>query len=82
MILSPGLLGERVQIFVAEWQGASCPSGPLSAEAVEQGGTVSWMTLEACMQAIDAGHLEDAKTELALQRFIKLRNLNRLETSW
>ena len=70
--LSPGVLAERLHYVVASLEG--CPAGEptLDGSPVEEGSALRFVTLADAIAAIDAGHLQDAKSEVALRRFLAI----------
>lgn len=68
--LSPGVLAERLHYVAASLDG--CPSGDptLDGSPVEEGSALRFVTLDEAIAAIDRGDIQDAKTEVALRRFV------------
>lgn len=70
--VAPGILSEKIYVSHVEVTGRpqGVPEGDGS--PLEEGSTLRWRTREALFAAIASGELQDAKTELALRRFVEL----------
>ena len=73
VFLSPGLMAEKIHLFAVRVPDHRAEVEAKGDGAVEQGATVRWWPLSACLARCAEGVIEDAKTELALRRFAELR---------
>jgi ADP-ribose pyrophosphatase len=72
----PGIVSEKIHVLEAE---VVRPPGPDLVEAphvgdgspLEEGAFLQWRTLADALDAIDAGRLEDGKTEIAFRRLAR-----------
>jgi ADP-ribose pyrophosphatase len=71
--VAPGIISEKIYLTHAEATGRpmEAPSGDGS--PLEEGGALRWRSLDSLQQALATGELQDAKTELALGRFLAQR---------
>lgn len=71
--VAPGILSEKIFLAAVEVTGKepSAPSGDGS--PLEDGGALRWRSASELEQAIASGEIQDAKTELALSRFLASR---------
>jgi len=72
-LVAPGILSEKIFLAAVEVTGVAPEEAKGDGSPLEEGGVLTWRTPEALRAAIDAGEVQDAKTELALERFLKLR---------
>jgi len=68
LFLSPGVLAEQVHFLVAEVDPALAAAPTEDGSPVEERARVRFVTLAQAFQALDAGIVRDAKTEVALRR--------------
>ncbi len=68
--LSPGVLAERLHYVAASLDGCHVGVPTLDGSPVEEGSALRFVTLTEAIAAVDAGHIQDAKTEVALRRFV------------
>ncbi len=68
--LSPGVLAERLHYVAASLDGCEVGAPTLDGSPVEEGSALRFVTLAEAIAAVDAGHIQDAKTEVALRRFV------------
>ncbi len=68
--LSPGVLAERLHYVSASLDGCEVGAPTLDGSPVEEGSALRFVTLAEAIAAVDAGHIQDAKTEVALRRFV------------
>jgi ADP-ribose pyrophosphatase len=68
--VAPGILSEKIYLAAVDATGKpqSVPEGDGS--PLEEGGAVRWWPFEALLAACRSGEVADAKTELALTRFL------------
>ncbi|MBL8922569.1 MAG: NUDIX hydrolase [Myxococcaceae bacterium] len=68
--VAPGIISEKIFLTHVEVTGleAQAPAGDGS--PLEEGGRLTWRSLESLHAAFAAGEIQDAKTELALNRFL------------
>lgn len=71
--VAPGILSEKIFLAAVEVTGkeAAAPEGDGS--PLEDGGSLRWRSASELEQAIASGEIQDAKTELALLRFLASR---------
>ncbi len=69
--LAPGILSEK--IFPAEVDVTGLQQAPAEGDGspLEEGGRIRWRTAEELFAAFESGVIQDAKTELILQRFLR-----------
>ncbi len=68
--VAPGIISEKLYLTSVEVSGLV--AGPLRGDGspLEEGGSVAWRSLASLQQALAGGEIQDAKTELALNRFL------------
>jgi ADP-ribose pyrophosphatase len=71
--VAPGIISEKIFLAEVDVTGleAAAPEGDGS--PLEEGGAVQWRTLASLRAALADGTIQDAKTELALTRFLASR---------
>lgn len=71
--VAPGIISEKIFLAEVDVTGldAAAPAGDGS--PLEEGGAVTWRSLESLRAALADGTIQDAKTELALVRFLARR---------
>lgn len=71
--VAPGIISEKIHLAEVEVTGlAALPAGG-DGSALEEGGVLEWRSLASLRQALADGTIQDAKTELALGRFLAAR---------
>ncbi|MCC6333431.1 MAG: NUDIX hydrolase [Myxococcales bacterium] len=68
--VAPGILSEKIFLAAVEVTGLFPAPAPGDGSPLEEGGVITWRDLAAMRAAIAGGTIQDAKTELALQRFL------------
>lgn len=70
-LLAPGILSEKIFAAACDVTGLTqgVPQGDGS--PLEEGGKMRWRSGPELLAAVDAGQIQDAKTELILQRFLR-----------
>jgi len=68
--LSPGVLAERLHYVSASLDGCTVGAPTLDGSPVEEGSALLFVSLAEAIAAIDRGDIQDAKTEVALRRFV------------
>jgi ADP-ribose pyrophosphatase len=68
--LSPGVLAERLHYVSASLDGCTVGAPTLDGSPVEEGSALLFVSLDEAIAAIDRGDIQDAKTEVALRRFV------------
>lgn len=70
--VAPGIISEKIYLAAVEVTGlqASLPQGDGS--PLEEGGAISWRSRASLESALGDGTIQDAKTELALRRFLAM----------
>ena len=69
-LLAPGILSEKIFLAAADVTGLVPEEAQGDGSPLEEGGALSWRTVSELRAAIDAGVIQDAKTEIALHRFL------------
>ncbi len=69
--VAPGILSEKIFVAACDVSGLvqQVPEGDGS--PMEEGGRIRWRTAAALFAAFENGEIQDAKTEIALQRFLR-----------
>jgi ADP-ribose pyrophosphatase len=69
--VAPGIISEKIFLTAVDVTGrvGAPPQGDGS--PLEEGGTLQWRTLASLEKAIEVGDIQDAKTELAVARFLR-----------
>jgi ADP-ribose pyrophosphatase len=68
--LSPGVLAERLHYVSASLDGCAVGDPTLDGSPVEEGSALLFVSLDEAIAAVDRGDIQDAKTEVALRRFV------------
>jgi ADP-ribose pyrophosphatase len=68
--VAPGILSEKIFLAAVDVTGLEPEVARGDGSPLEEGGVVSWRSAEALRAAIADGTIQDAKTELALVRFL------------
>jgi ADP-ribose pyrophosphatase len=68
--VAPGILSEKIFLAAVDVTGLEPVAPHGDGSPLEEGGEITWRTAEALRAAISDGTIQDAKTELALQRFL------------
>ncbi len=71
--VAPGIISEKIYLTHVEVTGRVLAPPPGDGSPLEEGGTLRWRTLESLQAALETGAIQDAKTELALTRFLARR---------
>lgn len=71
--VAPGILSEKIFLAAVEVTGKQHEEPAGDGSPLEEGGALRWRTADGLLAAIDAGDVQDAKTELALRRFLERR---------
>lgn len=71
--LSPGVLAERLHYVSASLDGCTVGDPTLDGSPVEEGSALLFVSLDEAIAAVDRGDIQDAKTEVALRRFVAQR---------
>lgn len=71
--VAPGIISEKIYLVAVDVTGleAAAPSGDGS--PLEEGGAIAWRSERSLRAALEDGTIQDAKTELALNRFLSRR---------
>lgn len=67
-LVAPGILSEKIFLTEVEVTGLPEQPPPGDGSPLEEGASLSWMSLPEVLAACSAGALEDAKTELGARR--------------
>jgi ADP-ribose pyrophosphatase len=68
--VAPGIISEKIFLAAVEVTGKSGSEPEGDGSPLEEGGGLRWRTEAALREAIASGAIQDAKTELALNRFV------------
>ncbi|MGV3619569.1 MAG: NUDIX hydrolase [Archangium sp.] len=71
--VAPGILSEKIFLTAVEVTGLEATEPEGDGSPLEEGGVPSWRTLASLQAALADGTIQDAKTELALARFLARR---------
>ncbi len=69
--VAPGIVSEKIFLAAVDVSGLEHAEAQGDGSPMEEGGALSWRTPEELRAAIDAGQVQDAKTELALERWLR-----------
>lgn len=75
--VAPGIISEKIFLAEADVTGLEAVPPAGDGSPLEEGGATSWRTLASLERALGDGTIQDAKTELALRRFLARRSLTR-----
>jgi len=67
---APGILSEKLFMTAVDVTGKPQAEPRGDGSPMEEGGQLRWRSAEALCQAIASGEVQDAKTEIVLQRFL------------
>lgn len=67
-LVAPGILSEKIFLTEVEVTGLEAQTPPGDGSPLEEGASVSWMSLPDVLAACMSGAIEDAKTELGARR--------------
>ncbi|MEW5738078.1 MAG: NUDIX hydrolase [Myxococcota bacterium] len=73
--VAPGILSEKIFLAAVEVTGQSPVAAEGDGSPLEEGGAITWRDEASMRAALADGTIQDAKTELALQRFLNLHPL-------
>lgn len=73
--VAPGILSEKIFLSAVDVTGKPHATPLGDGSPLEEGGALRWRTARELEAAIGAGEIQDAKTELALARFERVRTL-------
>ncbi len=68
--VAPGILSERIFLTCVDVTGKTQSTPASDGTPLEEGCTLFWHSADALLAAIASGRIQDAKTELALGRFL------------
>lgn len=71
--VAPGILSEKIFLTAVEVTGLEARPPPGDGSPLEEGGVTGWRSLPSLRAALADGTIQDAKTELALARFLARR---------
>ncbi|MFZ5440996.1 MAG: NUDIX hydrolase [Myxococcota bacterium] len=69
--VAPGIISEKIFLTAVDVTGLEGAAPRGDGSPLEEGGAIAWRTEQSLRQAIDDGTIQDAKTELALERFLR-----------
>ena len=69
--VAPGIISEKIFLTAVDVTGPSWGASRGDGSPLEEGGTLKWRTLASLEQALEAGEIQDAKTELAVARYLR-----------
>jgi ADP-ribose pyrophosphatase len=69
--LAPGILSEKIFAAACDVTGLEQQTPQGDGSPMEEGGKIRWRTAAELFAAFDRGLIQDAKTELILQRFLR-----------
>lgn len=68
--VAPGIISEKIFLAAVEVTGLAPVTAAGDGSPLEEGGVIGWRTTVSLQKAIADGVIQDAKTELALTRFL------------
>jgi ADP-ribose pyrophosphatase len=71
--VAPGIISEKIFLAAVDVTGLDRHEPPGDGSPLEEGGAPRWRTPASLFEAIASGEVQDAKTELALRRFLARR---------
>jgi ADP-ribose pyrophosphatase len=69
--VAPGILSEKIFLAAVDVTGVEGAEPQGDGSPLEEGGTLRWWSSAALREALRSGEIQDAKTELALRRFLE-----------
>jgi ADP-ribose pyrophosphatase len=75
--VAPGILSEKIFLAAADVTGLEATPPRGDGSPLEEGGAISWRTVDELRAAIASGVVQDAKTELGLNRLLATRAASR-----
>ncbi|MDQ3031345.1 MAG: NUDIX hydrolase [Myxococcota bacterium] len=72
--LTPGLIAEKVHVFVAEVDSGAAGAPTMDGSPVEERAQIEWVPLADALEACRDGRIRDVKTEVALRRLEESRS--------
>lgn len=73
--LTPGLIAEKIHVFVAEVDSSATGAPTMDGSPVEERAKIEWVPLAEALEACRDGRIRDIKTEVALRRLEESRAL-------
>lgn len=70
--VAPGIISEKIYLAAVEVTGLQASSPQGDGSPLEEGGAISWRSRASLESALGDGTIQDAKTELALRRFLAM----------
>lgn len=70
--VAPGILSEKIFPAACDVTGLAQTVPEGDGSPMEEGGKLRWRTAEGLFDAFASGEIQDAKTEISLQRFLRL----------
>jgi ADP-ribose pyrophosphatase len=68
--VAPGIISEKIFLGAVDVTGVAASEPEGDGSPLEEGGVVRWRALASLEEALRTGEIQDAKTELALRRFL------------
>lgn len=69
--VAPGIISEKIFLAAVDVSGLTAGAPEGDGSPLEEGGATQWRTQASLEQALADGTIQDAKTELALNRFLR-----------
>jgi ADP-ribose pyrophosphatase len=69
--VAPGILSEKIFLAAVDVTGLAGAEPQGDGSPLEEGGALRWWSPAALREALRSGEIQDAKTELALRRFLE-----------
>lgn len=73
VLMAPGILSEKIFLTAVDVAGLPMEEARGDGSPLEEGGKLQWRSEASMRDAITSGELQDAKTEIALYRFLGAR---------
>lgn len=71
--VAPGIISEKIYLTHVDVTGRAMEPPPGDGSPLEEGGALQWRSMGSLQVALESGEIQDAKTELALGRFLARR---------
>jgi ADP-ribose pyrophosphatase len=71
--VAPGIISEKIYLTHVDVTGRAMEPPPGDGSPLEEGGALQWRSMGSLQAALETGEIQDAKTELALGRFLARR---------
>jgi ADP-ribose pyrophosphatase len=73
LYLTPGVIAEKVHLYVAEVDADAAVAPTMDGSPVEERARIEWVAIEEALAACRDGRIADAKTEVAIRRLAEVK---------